>query len=90
MKTIDQIVQDHRTAYKKLYSQRTLDAIARRILAGEADFRIGRRSYHAQKSGVLFYSLEEPFVIPWHVLPVPETYWTELTREELAMAVKNS
>ena len=43
MKTIDQIVQDHRTAYKKLYSQRTLDAIARRILAGEADFRIGRR-----------------------------------------------
>lgn len=83
------IVLIHRKQARKLYTQRTLDAIARRIRAGETEFKIGRRSYWVTASGVHFEQLGEPFCIMRHELPLPETYWTRFDHEALDLAEKN-
>lgn len=84
-----EIVMMHREQARKLYTQRTLDAIARRIKAGETEFKIGRRSYWVTESGVHYEQLGEPFCIMRHELPLEETYWTRFDHDALDLAEKN-
>ena len=86
----NEIAQLHKQDALKLYGQRTVAAISRRIERGEKDFRIGAREYHADEMGVHYYSNDEPFCIHYHELPIDEKYWTKHDYEMLNTALKNS